>query len=256
MLLCIRNFVFLTIIFLIPLQSCTQMSDKKVTRFLEERYALPFTVLDSKFIADIGITRYSVICDAYPKIPFSVEYRPGNDSFLSYFEHNLWTYQSRLYFGKRLKQHYSKYALSASVEVGADIDPKNIPSFESLLEMNPEEIYTNIKVHLFKDLSEQTADSLLTPIINITNELIQKPMKQSSFTISFYDEAYFNGKELTNYHFGFNTIDEADFEMKERDKFRYQIKYRTYNSSAPVSVDQLFQLRSNNPNLLMFNDIE
>lgn len=231
------------------------MSNKKLVEFLETRYQKSFEVQASNRIPDIGITRYSVVCTDFPEIPFTVDYRPQTDSFIANFEQNLWTFQSKKYIGSILKKHFEKYALQSSVRAKADYNPADIPSFEELLENETEELSLNIRIHLFKDLTSDSYTQILQPIVELSNTLINKGIKQTSFTLSFYDETFFKDMKLSEFEFGFNTVDEMHFEVQQKDKCTHKILFRIYSTSPTIDADQLYNFRSNNPDELMFKHI-
>lgn len=246
-------FVLLSFIVFIPLQTCSQMSNTKILSLLKERYGKEFSVLDSKYSPETGKIHVNAICTEYPDLPFIAEYNEQNNLFQSYFEEVLWTNEAKKMVGTQLKKFYKKYAVNTKVRVSKKVDLKNIPSLKSLLESNAESISFNIQLYLFQNLNESNSDSLLQGVKSLSNDFISEGIEQLSFTVSFYDEAYFKDKNLDDYSFGFTSVAPGDFEKLEEDKFRHKIMFRIFEDSEPVSVKSLFDIKTDNAFHLMFH---
>jgi hypothetical protein len=251
----LKNFIFVFLSFLvfIPLQTCSQMSNSKILSLLTERYGKEFTILNAKFSPETGKNHVNAICTEFPNLPFIAEYNDQNDHFQSYFEEVLWTDEAKKWVGSHLKKHYSKYAANTNVSINKKVDLKAIPSLQTMLEKFPDSVSFNIQLYLFNDLNEANAESLLKGVTSLSNSLKNQGIEQLSFTVSFYDEAYFKDKKLDDYEFGFNAIGRDNFEKIEEDKFRQKIMFRVFYSSPSISSEMLFAIRTDNAYHLMFH---
>lgn len=240
-------------IFLVPFQSCSQMSNTKILSLLNKRYGKEFSILQSQYSPETGKIHAEAVCSEFPDLPFIVEYNNNNDLFQSYFEEVLWTDEAKKWVGAELKKYYSKYASNTKVRVNKHVDLMDIPSLASIRRSNADSVSLNIQVYLFKDLNESNADELLRGIVAIANQCIEEGLEQLSCTVSFYDEQYFTDKKLDDYNFGFTSVAPSDFEKMEEEKFRQKIMFRVFSNSSPVSTKNLYDIRTDNPFQLMFH---
>lgn len=249
-------FVLFILLIFVPLQSCSQMSNNKILRLLNDRYGKDFSILNSKFSPETGKIHVKAICTDYPELPFLAEYNEQNNLFQSYFEEVLWTDEAKKLMNTHLKAHYQKFASNTKVRVNKKVDLREIPSLQTIMASNPESVNFTIQLYLFKDLTETNADSLLLGIESITNTLISKEIDQLSFTISFYDEHYFANKKLDDYNFGFTSVAPENFEQIEESKFRQKIMFRVFSTSPPVRAKMLYKIRTEDAYHLMFHIIK
>jgi len=230
--------------------SCFNVSDTKVANLLRARYNKEFTVVSSRHSFETGLSHIKAYCNEIPTLQFSVEYSPETGTINSSFENHLWERQAHGYFEKALNKRYSRFVFDTQVTVRSKIDPKKIPTFESLLGKEPGNLSTLITLYQFKDLNEESKTELLQGIVQITNQLIDAKVRHASVSLRFYDEKSFADKDLKKFKFGFNVLCPECFEVLHQDRYRHKIKFRVYQDSKKVSVDRLFAIRSTKTRLI------
>jgi len=213
------------------------MPDKAVIQFLESKYDEQFEVISSDYIAQTGNYNIRIKSLKQPEIIFKVDHNPKRDHFNDYYPYAIWQYEADQLIRELLNQGEWKYALRTNVSSNLPFEDEAIPTFEDLMNSNPETVSVNLFLHLFGDLDSETIE----PLIMLDEYFRSLNLKKVGFTTAVYHPFSIKDKAFDELNFDFGISTESSFEIDNEDHFLGLLKYRINpkNDKSPTPQEIL-----------------
>ncbi len=217
---------------------------ERAHQLIEEQYGKSFVIHDCKLQTD-GLHHLSASPADNAEITFNFTYNEETDNIFSYYTVQLWGYDASNILKKKLQPNYEdrfvgKVDIINSQETG--IDDKNLPSYSELVDQYPEAQKIHNYIYIFKDVNNDNKEEMLKGLIEYIDYYQQKKTANTIYEVSFFDEASFAGKDLSEYQFGFNKISDESFEMEEADEyFKGKFMFEMKADSPTPNAEQLFE---------------
>lgn len=197
---------------------------------LKTKYDKDFEILSTKYIRAIGKNRAKVVSSDNPDLSFIVEYKKDASLFQDYYVQALHKAQAADF----VKQYWSTIDFpmvsNAVGRYNKAVDPKNIPTYESLINSDPANVVLVATIYLFVN----SMDEVFPEIIRFDKKLRSIGFKKAGMEIVAYDKKRVDSDNLSQYKFGFKNLVDDTFEWKYEDAGLGRINYYL-NKDNPAS---------------------
>lgn len=170
-----------------------EIAKNKVIQYVQERYGREASVDLADYIPELSKYTIAVSFDDDPENPFWVNHSKYRETFEDFYIHGEWTRE----FDEAIEpvvyntfEHVWLYDSSLYVEdeVLAQIDPKNIPTYEQMRIDYPEGYVHKFSISVFEDMNEDNKSEKLAKILTIIQSIQGIEVKNIQLGFDFYEE--------------------------------------------------------------------
>jgi|GEM_PF-6349543 len=175
-----------------------------------------------------------------PPVTFSFQYWDGKIRSSSYQWARL-RHEATEHHGAFIDKSYGRDAVMEAVPGFSNTIPEaGFPAYTELLRDHPAQLDLVSRIYVFRDLDPARPELALQGVADYMNELRALGVGEMYVSIKLFDEAFFQGKNLADYEFGFQTRTGSNFEgTVGYDNQRGAASYRLSSASPPVTAKAL-----------------